>query len=104
MKKLCLVALLTALALSPGGPRAASAQPPMQEKGEMRLLRFPAVHGDTVVFTYAADLWVADRQGGPARRLTSHPGEETGAKISPDGSQVAFLASYDGDPDVYVMP
>ncbi|HEX2222793.1 MAG TPA: PDZ domain-containing protein [Thermoanaerobaculia bacterium] len=71
---------------------------------EARLLRFPAIHGDTVVFTYAADLWVADRQGGPARRLTAHSGEETGARISPDGKRVAFLASYDGEPDVYVMP
>lgn len=26
---------------------------------EMRLLRFPAIHGDTVVFTHASDLWVA---------------------------------------------
>lgn len=71
---------------------------------EMRLPRFPAIHGDTVVFTYAADLWTADRKGGLARRLTAHPGEETGARISPDGKRVAFLASYDGEPDVYVMP
>lgn len=104
MKKPCLVALLAVLALSPGAPRPVAAQASGPAAEEMRLLRFPAVHGDTVVFTYAADLWVADRKGGPARRLTSHPGEETAAKISPDGAQVAFLASYDGDPDVYVMP
>jgi tricorn protease len=71
---------------------------------EMRLMRFPAVHGDTIVFTYASDLWVADRKGGHARRLTTHPGDETRAKISPDGSMVAFTASYDGNTDVYVIP
>ncbi len=73
--------------------------------GEMRLMRFTTVHGDTVVFTYASDLWMADRRGeGYARRLTTHAGEERRARISPDGRQVAFAASYDGNPDVYVMP
>jgi tricorn protease len=71
---------------------------------EMRLLRYPSVHGDTFVFTYASDLWVAERKGGPARRLTAHTGEERRARISPDGSLVAFVASYDGNADVYVMP
>lgn len=74
------------------------------EAQETRLLRFPAIHGDTVVFTYASDLWVADRKGGQVRRLTAHPGNETRARISPDGTLVAFLAAYDGNPDVYVMP
>jgi tricorn protease len=72
---------------------------------ETRLLRYPAIHGDTVIFSYASDLWVADRKGsGPARRLTTHRGDERLARISPDGRLVAFLASYDGDPDLYVMP
>lgn len=71
---------------------------------EVRLLRYPAVHGDTIVFTYAGDLWVAKTGGGNARRLTSHPGLETRPKISPDGTMVAFTGSYDGNPDVYVIP
>ena len=71
---------------------------------DMRLLRFPTIHGDQVVFTYAGDLWTSTTSGGVARRLTSHPGSEQNAKFSPDGSQIAFTASYDGNPDVYVMP
>jgi tricorn protease len=71
---------------------------------EARLMRFPAIHGDTVVFTYASDLWVANRKGTEARRLTSHPGDEVRARISPDGTLVAFSATYDGNPDVYVVP
>lgn len=71
---------------------------------EMRLLRYPTIHGDSVVFTYASDLWVADRRGGAARRLTTHPGEERRARVSPDGSLIAFVASYDGNADVYVIP
>jgi tricorn protease len=70
----------------------------------MRLLRYPTVRGDVIMFTYAADLWVADRRGGAARRLTTHAGEERRARISPDGSLVAFVASYDGNIDLYVMP
>jgi tricorn protease len=70
---------------------------------EMRLMRFPAVHGDTVVFTYASDLWTAPLSGGYARRMTSHPGTEQNAFFSPDGSKIAFTAQYDGNTDVYVM-
>lgn len=66
--------------------------------------REPALHGDNVVFTSEGDLWLASVQGGLARRLTAHPAEESQAAISPDGSRVAFVASYDGAPDVYVMP
>ncbi|MFQ3676511.1 MAG: PDZ domain-containing protein [Fimbriimonadaceae bacterium] len=71
---------------------------------DMRLLRWPTVHGETVVFTYATDLWVAKLDGGYARRLTSHPGTEGRAKISPCGRWIAFTASYEGNPDVYLMP
>lgn len=71
---------------------------------EIRLLRQPAVFGDTVVFTYAGDLWTSSLNGGIARRLTSHPGNESNARFSPDGKWIAFSATYDGNPDVYVMP
>lgn len=71
---------------------------------EMRLLRYPNVRGDHMVFTYASDLWTADTKGGIARRLTSHPNNETRGRYSPDGSMLAFTASYDGNEDVYVMP
>ncbi|MBX3118374.1 MAG: PD40 domain-containing protein [Fimbriimonadaceae bacterium] len=71
---------------------------------EMRLMRYPDVHGDTVVFAYGGDLWSSNVDGGMARRLTSHPAEELRPKISPDGKSVAFTAAYDGSPDIYVMP
>jgi tricorn protease len=69
-----------------------------------RLLRFPDVRHDRVVFTYAGDLWTASTQGGTAVRLTSHPGMELFAKFSPDGRQIAFTGQYGGDEQVYVMP
>lgn len=66
--------------------------------------RSPAVHGDRVVFTAEGDLWLAPLSGGLARRLTSHPAEESQVAISPDGRLLAFVAAYDGVPDVYAMP
>lgn len=70
----------------------------------MRLMRFPSVHGDQVVFTYASDLWVSNLNGGIARRLTTSPGLEQKAYFSPDGSMIAFSGQYDGNTDVFVMP
>jgi tricorn protease len=69
-----------------------------------KLLRFPDVHGESVVFTYAGDLWRAPSTGGMASRLTAHPGMELFAKFSPDGQWIAFTGQYDGDEQVYVIP
>ncbi len=71
---------------------------------ETRLLRFPDLHGDTVVFTYAGDLWLANTDGTNVRRLTSHPGQELFARFSPDGRHIAFTGQYDGGEQVYVVP
>jgi tricorn protease len=71
---------------------------------ETRLLRFPDVHGDKVVFCYAGDLWSAPTSGGIASRLTAHPGLELFPKFSPDGQWIAFTGQYDGDEQVYVIP
>jgi tricorn protease len=57
---------------------------------QTRLLRFPAIQGDRVVFTYGGDLWSAPVDGGTATRLTSHPGLELFARFSPDGKWLAF--------------
>jgi len=69
-----------------------------------RLLRFPDIHSDQVVFSYGGDLWLASTDGGMARRLTAHPGQELFARFSPDGQWIAFTGQYDGDEQVYVVP
>ena len=66
--------------------------------------RYPAVHGDTVVFTAAGDLWRTTTAGGAATRLTSRAGDAVRAAISPDGRSLAYSATYDGPSEVYVMP
>ncbi|MGB7062039.1 MAG: S41 family peptidase [Candidatus Zixiibacteriota bacterium] len=71
---------------------------------ETRLLRFPDIHGERIVFVYGGDLWTVSSDGGLARRLTSFDGYEAFPKFSPDGELIAFTAAYDGNGDVYVMP
>ncbi|CAG5011883.1 Tricorn protease [Dyadobacter sp. CECT 9275] len=71
---------------------------------ETRLLRFPAVYRNQVVFSYAGDLYTVAREGGTARRITSHPGYEMFPRFSHDGKQIAFTGQYDGNTEVFVIP
>ncbi|NML23214.1 protease [Pseudoflavitalea sp. G-6-1-2] len=71
---------------------------------EARLLRFPAVSGNTVVFSYAGDLYTVARSGGVARKLTNHPGYEMFPKFSHDGKTIAFTGQYDGNTEVFTIP
>jgi tricorn protease len=73
-------------------------------RAQTKLLRFPDIQGDAVVFSYGGDLWRASAQGGTAVRLTAHPGVELFGKFSPDGKWIAFTGQYDGDEQVYVIP
>jgi tricorn protease len=85
--------MLSAAALSAGA-----------DPGEARLLGYPDIHEDTVVFVHGGDLWRAPATGGIARSLTSHEGLELTPKISPDGTMIAYTAEYTGSRQVYVMP
>jgi tricorn protease len=89
--------LLCALALITSAATFAQTQ-------ETRLMRYPDVSKDQIVFSYAGDLWTVPRAGGHAHRLTAHPGEEIFPKFSPDGKSIAFTGDYDGNTDVFVMP
>ena len=71
---------------------------------QTKLVRFPDVYGNRIVFTYASDIWTVSTTGGTATRLTAHPGREVFAKFSPDGKYIAFTGQYDGDEQVYVIP
>lgn len=65
--------------------------------------RYPAIHGDVIVFGAEGDLWKVSIEGGAANRLTTHPGEERNPVISPDGSMLAFTGEYEGPSEVYTM-
>jgi len=78
------------------GPARAEAQKPL-------LLRDPSISKTQIAFSYAGNIWIADREGGNLRRLTSG-GHEGQPAFSPDGSLVAFTGAYDGTRSVYVVP
>jgi tricorn protease len=69
-----------------------------------RLLRFPDLHGDRIVFTYADDVWTASAKGGTATRLTTLAANKFAARFSPNGKWIAFTAERGGNYDVYVVP
>jgi tricorn protease len=71
---------------------------------DARMMRFPDINGDQLVFVYAGDIWTVSASGGNARQLTSHRGIELFPKISPDGKWVAFSGEYSGTRQVFVMP
>jgi len=68
-----------------------------------KLIQFPDVSKSQIVFTYGNDLWLVNKSGGQASRLSSPIGRETNAKFSPDGTTIAFEANYDGNTDIYTM-
>jgi tricorn protease len=74
------------------------------DPSDTRLLATPAITEGKIAFAYADDIWVANPDGTNPKRVTSHPGEEQNPFFSPDGSHIAFTASYDGNVDVYVIP
>ncbi len=84
---------------------SASAETAAQEGGGIRgYYRYPTIHGDTIVFAAEGDLWRVPLEGGVARRLTTGLEAETHAALSPDGSTLAFSASYEGPREIYTMP
>ncbi|MBD3415015.1 MAG: peptidase S41, partial [Candidatus Aminicenantes bacterium] len=69
-----------------------------------KMLRYPDVSGTHICFVYAGDIWVVEKQGGLAHKLSSPKGEESFPRFSPDGLHIAFTGNYDGNEDIYVLP
>ena len=69
-----------------------------------RMLRSPTVSATHIAFAYANNIWIVERAGGTARRLTSFQGQTLNPHFSPDGKWIAFSGEYAGNTDVYVAP
>lgn len=76
----------------------------MQAQIDARMLRNPDVSETQIVFVYANDLWVVNKEGGTAARLSSPKGLEGFPKFSPDGKEIAFIGNYNGNNDIYTIP
>jgi tricorn protease len=93
------------LGLAVAGLLAGPAQPAGAVNTQnTRLLTQPAVSATSVAFVYAGELWVANLDGGGARRLTARVGEVSNPRFSPDGRLIAYSAQLDGNVDVWVVP
>jgi len=96
-----LVSLALFLAVQTGGSTPANDFDPGPNP---LLMQHPTVNRTSIVFQFADDLWIVPRAGGAATRLTTAAGEESNPYFSPDGTQIAFTGSYDGNEDAYVIP
>jgi tricorn protease len=85
-------------------PPTAQAQQMVPARIDARMMRQPAVSATQIAFVYAGDIWLADKGGGVAVRISSPKGEESFPRFSPDGTLLAFTGDYDGNEDIYVMP
>ncbi len=69
-----------------------------------KLMKYMDVSETHITFVYGGDIWIVEKAGGQAVQLTHSPGEESYPKFSPDGSEIAYSASYNGNVDVYKIP
>jgi len=97
-------ALLLAAVLAAAWSSAVAATGLEERAPSAGLLQDPDVSATHIAFRWADDLWLVPREGGVATPLVSPPGAEWRPRFSPDGAQIAFVASYDGDLDLYTVP
>ena len=65
----------------------------------------PTLSKTHIAFISDDDLWLVERAGGEARRLTAHRGFVGSPSFSPDGKWLVYLSSEGGTEwDVYLMP
>jgi tricorn protease len=69
-----------------------------------RLLRQPSISASQIAFIYGGDIWITDKNGGDARRITSTAATEADPHFSPDGNWIAFTSNRSGVNAVYVVP
>jgi tricorn protease len=73
---------------------------------QVRLASSPALSpdGKRLAFSWRGDIWTVNSGGGTAKRLTSHPGQDTDPAFSPDGKSIAFNSDREGPRHVFIIP
>ena len=76
-----------------------------QESSDDLWLRNTAIspNGTQIAFTYNADIYLVNSNGGKATRLTTHSAYDTKPVWSHDGKLIAFASNRYGNFDVFVM-
>ncbi|HUR12321.1 MAG TPA: hypothetical protein VM012_13175 [Flavitalea sp.] len=74
---------------------AADTCPPVPDRNVLKRYIWPIYTG--------YDIFMSDLTGKIVKRLTSTPGYDAEASISPDGSKMLFTSTRDGDLDLYCM-
>lgn len=85
------------------GTMLGAVAPVSQASAETLMIENPAISKNHIAFTYAGDLWVADRKGNNPRQITTHLANEYAPHFSPDGKWIAFTSDRDGNADVYIV-
>jgi tricorn protease len=93
----CLTILIACLSFSVAALAQPGADRPL-------LIERISVNQSHIAFTYAGKIWLVERSGGTAKRLTNTPNEETNPVFSPDGRRIAFSRLNGNDWDVFVAP
>src|ERR1700742_1869930 len=59
--------------------------------------------GSEIAFASGGDIWTVPSAGGVARLLITDPATEDRPIYSPDGKQLAFTSTRNGQPNIYIL-
>src|SRR5689334_23430185 len=93
----CLILLAACLSISVAAFAQSAAERPL-------MIEYVSLSPSQIAFTYAGKIWLVDRTGGAAKRLTNNTNDETSPVVSPDGRSIAFTRLNGNDPEEIVHP
>src|ERR1041385_1569072 len=93
----CLTLLAACLAISVAAIAQQSTDLPL-------LIGRVSINQSHIAFTYAGKIWLVERSGGTAKRLTNTPNDETSPVFPPGGKRIPFSRSNGNDWNVFTAP